>query len=108
MGRHSKGILAARQAAESGKPMKPQGKEWLEVLEPGPRRLTRRERRQLSRRLSVPLPRRIRWGLSQRLADPMTNQRRMEVNEMIKASRQRRRQRQEAELLAIVKGEDAA
>jgi hypothetical protein len=37
----------------------------------------------------------------------MTNQKRMEVNLMIQASRARRRQKDEAELIAITKGEAA-
>ncbi len=60
------------------------------------RKLNRRERRQLAKSLRIPLPRRL---LYQRLKDPATNQRRMEIAVMVGASRRRRKQRNEAELL---------
>jgi hypothetical protein len=70
------------------------------------RNLNRRERRKLARQMRVPLPRRFQQF--QRLADPMTNQHRMEVNQMILASRAARKARHENELVEIVKGEEDA
>lgn len=64
------------------------------------RKLNRAERRQLSRKLQVPLSRKYRTHV--RLADPNTNRVRQEVHVMILASREARKVRQERELLEAV------
>ena len=90
----SKGIKAAREAAAAGQARQP-FKRQLMSYEPT-RKLNRRERRQISKSLRIPLPRRL---LYQRLKDPATNQRRMEIAVMVEASRLRRKKLNEAELL---------